>query len=122
MRIVFIVLSIWFLASCTESQEIHLEPQVTLYFSDENRKPLSLTAVDMEYTVLNNWLAKNNADWYSTSGRYPGGVYLKSGTNGIQVTETHVILYSTSLPEPKALFIQKIEPHELQGFRKLLSQ
>jgi len=86
--------------------------------SDSERK-LRLTSKDETYVDLNMWLREHRSSWHSTSGRYPGGVYLKSGSYGIQITDSHVVLYSTTSSQPKAIYIQKMDKGELSGIRSL---
>ena len=119
MNRVFIILSALVLASCTETIDIQLEPEVNAYLSSDSTKTIRLGSTDKEYADLNQWLHDHSSGWYSTSGRYPGGVYIKSGSHGIQVTETHVILYSTTPPEPKAIYIQKVANGDLSGILSL---
>jgi len=78
--------------SCSESIDIQLEPEVILFHSEEIEKPTTLTQKDETYKTLNKWLLENKDDWHLTSGRYPGGVYIKSGNYGIQVTDRQVFL------------------------------
>ncbi|OMH29448.1 hypothetical protein [Motiliproteus sp. MSK22-1] len=119
MSRIFIILSLIVLAGCSQSLDIQLEPEVSVVLSDDREKVLRLTSNDKAYTDLNQWLREHNSDWYSTSGRYPGGVYIKSGDDGIQVTETHVVLYSTTGSEPKAIYIQTHEKDELTEVRNI---
>ena len=116
---IFILLSVMLLISCTETLEIQLPPEVTVFISNGNQQGIHLTATDKEYVVLNEWLREHSSDWHFTSGRYPGGVYIKTGQYGIQVTQTHVILYSTTSPEPKAVYIQKISKSELAEIKNM---
>ena len=117
MSRIFIILSLLVLGSCSESLDIQLEPEVNVYFSDDREQIIRLTPKDKEYAVLNEWLREHRSGWYPTSGRYPGGVYIKSGIYGIQITETHVVLYSTIYPEPRSIYIQKIGKGKLSGIR-----
>ena len=117
MRKVFIILSILALMGCSEPIEIQLDPEVNVYLSDGGGKTVQLTSKDKEYAELNKWLSDHKSDWYSTSGQYRGGVYIKSGKYGIQVTKIHVVLYSTSTPKPRAIYIQQIGVGELKGIR-----
>jgi len=55
----------------------------------------------------------------STSGKYPDGIYLKTGDYGIQIRETNLVLYSTQYEKPRAIYIQNIEPGELLEIKKL---
>ena len=111
------MLSALLLVSCSESQDIQLEPEVSVFFSNDREKEMHLTAKDKEYTDLNLWLSEHRSGWHPTSGPYPGGVYIKSGVHGIQVMERYVVLYSTSTPEPRSIYIQKIDRGELSGIR-----
>jgi hypothetical protein len=107
------------LVSCSKALDIQLEPEVSVFFSNDTEKRIRLTQKDEEYVILNEWLQENRADWYITSGRYPGGVYVKSGNYGIQITKTHVVIYSTTSHEPKAIYIQGIEKGELSRIRNI---
>ena len=118
MRKIFIILSVLILVGCSESLDIQLEPEVNVYLSNDSERKIPLTSLDQEYADLNKWLREHRSDWYPTSGRYPGGVYIKSGIYGIQVTETHVIIYSTTHPEPKPLYIQEIGKDQLSGIKR----
>ncbi len=112
-------MSVLILMGCSESLDVQLEPEVTVYFSDDSEQRLSLTSADNEYAVLNEWLQEHNSDWYPTSGRYPGGVYIKSGRYGIQITKIHIVLYSTTSSEPKAIYVQQIARNELSEIKNL---
>jgi len=109
----FILLLVMVLMSCSKSVDIQLETQVHVFLSDNTEQKILLTQKDEVYVTLNTWLDENKDGWYATSGRYPGGVYIKSGNYGIQVTESKVIIYSTSGNKPKAIYIQDIEKGEL---------
>ena len=113
MRRVFFILSVLLFAACSESLDIQLEPEVQVYPGIDSDRRIRLTPQDEEYQVLNEWLSEHRSGWYATSGHYSGGVYIKSGSYGIQVTETHVVLYSAARPEPKAMYIQKVGKGEL---------
>lgn len=119
MSKILIILSVFVLVSCSESLDIQLEPEVNVFTSNNSEQRISLTAKDKEYAVLNEWLREHGSDWYSTSGRYAGGVYIKSGKYGIQITKTHVIIYSTTSIQPKAIYIQKVGQGELNGIRDI---
>jgi len=108
MRKIFIILSVLVIVSCGESLDIQLESEVNVYLSNDSDQKIRLTPQDKEYANLNEWLRENKSGWHPTSGSYPGGVYVKTGIYGIQITETHVILYSTTHPEPRSMYIQKI--------------
>lgn len=98
---------------------MQLDPDVVVLFSDDNEKKVPLSQKDQAYEELNKWLSEHSAGWYTTSGRYPGGVFLKSSNYGIQVTETHVVLYSTAYKDSRAICIQNIDKGELSGIRNL---
>ena len=108
--------------SCSESLDIQLESEVNVYISDESERIIRLTPQDKEYINLNEWLRENRSGWYPTSGPYPGGVYIKSGIYGIQITETHVILYSTTYSELRSIYIQKIGRGKLGGIKNFTIQ
>ena len=111
-RVIFLLL-IMVLVGCSRSLDIQLEPEVHMFFSNDAEQRIRITQKDEVYVVLSAWLNENRAGWYATSGRYPGGVYVKSGDNGIQITESKVVIYSTTGNEPKAIYIQDIQKGEL---------
>jgi len=117
MSKIFIILSALMLVSCSESLDIQLESEVNVYLSNDSGRKIRLTPQDKEYANLNEWLREHRSGWHPTSGRYPGGVYIKSGMYGIQITETHVVLYSTNHPEPRSIYIQNISKGELSGIK-----
>lgn len=117
-RIIVLVLALA-LMSCSKLFAIQLEPEVEVFFSNDTEQRRHLTKKDEAYVVLNEWLHKNKDNWYATSGRYPGGVYIKSGIYGIQVTELKVIIYTTTGEKPEAIYIQEIEKGELSKIRNL---
>ena len=119
MSRILIVLSVLVLVSCSQSVDIQLEPEVDVFLSHDREQQIRLTSQDDEYSALDAWLRDNRSGWHPTSGRYPGGVYVVSGEHGIQVTDTHVILYSTAHDEPKAMYIQKLGHGDLQGIRNI---
>jgi hypothetical protein len=110
---ILIILSVLLLVSCSKSVDIELLPEVDVFLSNDADRKIRLTEKDTEYAILNEWLKSNSSDWYVTSGHYPGGIYIKTGEYGIQVTKTHVILYSATGSQPKAIYIQGIEKGEL---------
>ena len=114
---IIILLLVVVLVSCSKSLDIQLEPEVSLFLNNDTEQRITLTQNDEIYMILNEWLHENKSDWYATSGRYPGGVYIKSGKYGIQVTEAHVVIYSTTSNEPKAIYIQGIKKDELSRIR-----
>ena len=99
--------------SCSKTLDIQLETEVTLFHSDGTLEPTTLTEQDQKYRTLNKWLLENKDDWHLTSGRYPGGIYIKSGNNGIQITEKRVIIYNAAKTEPVALYLKEIKKGEL---------
>ena len=117
-RILFI-LSIFLLVSCSASLDIQLGPEVSVFHSTNNELNKQLTPNDNEYLALDKWLQEHNTGWHSTSGRYRGGVYLTTENYGIQITKTHVILYSIKLAKPEAIYIQELGKGELNEVRSL---
>lgn len=117
-KFLFIIFS-FLLVACTQTVELQLESEVDVYVNNEDEKGINLTSDDDEYIELNQWLIDNQSEWYSTSGRYPGGIYIKSGSYGIQVTKTQVVLYSTTGPELNAINIQNLNKGELVKLRKM---
>lgn len=116
---IFIILLMLVLVSCSESLDIQLEPEVNVFFSSNSEQRMRLTEKDKEYVDLNEWLLEHKSDWYVTSGSYPGGVFIKSGSYGIQVTQVNVVLYSTTSPEPRAIYIQQIGKGELSLIKNM---
>jgi hypothetical protein len=114
---IIIILLVVVLAGCSKSFDIQLEPEVSLFLNNDTEQRIRLTQKDEVYVELNEWLHENRSDWYVTSGRYPGGMYVKSGKYGIQVTDKHVVIYSTTGNEPKAIYIQVIQKGELSSIR-----
>jgi len=119
MNKIFILLTVLLLVSCSESLDIKLEPEVNVFLSHDREKKIRLTPEDKEYVALNEWLREHRSDWYPTSGRYPGGVYIKTGNYGIQITKLNVILYSTTHPEPRAMYVQNVSRGELSEIRNI---
>jgi len=119
MRKIFFVLSLFVLVSCSKALDVPLDPEVSVFFSSDSEKIIHLTSKDKEYLVLEEWLTEHRSGWHPTSGRYPGGIYLTSGSYGIQITEKQVILYSTNDAKPKAMYIQHIGNGELIGIRNI---
>ena len=115
-KIIILLLAV-VIVSCSKSLDIQLEPEVSLFLNNDTEQRIRLTQKDEVYVALNEWLHENKTDWHVTSGRYPGGVYVKSGNYGIQITETQVVIYSTTSNEPKAIYIQGIEKGELSRIR-----
>lgn len=119
MNKILILISALFLVSCSQSIDIQLEPEVNVFLSNDSEQRIRLTQKDIEYVILREWLHENRSDWYVTSGRYPGGIYIKSGNYGIQVTNTHVVIYLIKKSEPQAIYIQDIEKGELSRIRNI---
>ena len=117
MNRIIILFLVVVLVSCSQTFDIQLEPEVSLFINNDTEQRIPLTQKDEVYVILNEWLHENSSDWHITSGRYPGGVYVKSGNHGIQITEKHVVIYSTASNEPKAIYIQGIEKGELSRIR-----
>ena len=117
MNRIIILLLVMVIVSCSKTLDIQLEPEVNLFLNNDTEQRIRLTQKDEVYVILNKWLHENKSDWYATSGRYPGGVYVKSGSYGIQVTETQVVIYLTISNEPRAMYIQRIKKGELSRIR-----
>lgn len=107
------------MAGCTETVSIQLEPEVDAYVVTDSQTKIRLVETDSTYIELNNWLQENQTGWHNTAGRFPGGVYIKSGVNGIQVTGMEVIVYSTAGSEPDAKFVRHVGKTELSSVRKI---
>jgi len=107
------------LMGCSKLVEVKLDPEVTVFLSDSARQEIQLTSKDAEYIMLQEWLAQNKAGWLSTSGQYPGGVYLTSDNYGIQVTDSKVVLYTSITDNPRAIYAQEIERSDLKELKNL---
>lgn len=118
-QVLLVVLSALLLVSCSKPFEIQLDPEVTVFISDESKQNVQLTAENQEYVNLNNWLRENNDSWQTTSGQYDEGVYLTSGDYGIQITDSHVIIYTDIKRKPQALYIQRVGRDELLGLKQM---
>ena len=111
--------SLLLMAGCTETVNIQLEPQVDAYLVTNSKKAINLVETDAAHAELNVWLRENNTGWHVTSGRYPGGIYIKSGTDGIQVSGMEVIIYSTAGAEPDAKYVRNVGKTELPLVREI---
>lgn len=114
MNKIIILILVMCLLGCSKVVDVQLEPEVQMFLSSDLKQKITITSQDKAYVDLKEWLDENKANWQATSGRYPGGVYVKSGNYGIQVTELKVILYSTVNKEPKAIYIQEITKDKLR--------
>jgi len=119
MARIYILLLGLLLVGCTESARVVLTEQVSVYVSHSDGQQQQLSAKDNAYNVLNDWLEQHQDDWMVTSGRFPGGVYIKSGEHGIQITKTHVILYTTKSEKPEAMYIQGLDKDDLVELKQL---
>ena len=119
MTRIFYVLSVLLLVGCSKSLDIKLDPNVNIFLSSDSEQKIHLTAKDKEYIALNEWLSEHSSSWQPTSGNYDGGVYLTSGSYGIQITETQVIIYSSIHNDPQAIYIQKLGKDELSGIKNI---
>ena len=106
------------LYGCSKSLDIQLAPEAQMYFFHDANQKITITEQDEVYVALKKWLAENKSGWFAASGSYAGGVYVKSGNYGIQVTQTKVIIYSTESKEPKAIYAQGIDRGELNTVLK----
>ena len=122
MRKISVLLSALLLAGCGNTFDLTLAPQVTLFMGDSHGPQIQLTQKNEEYRVLEEWLRENRSNWYTTSGRYQGGVYIQSGDYGIQVTNTTVVIYSAQRGEPRAIYIQNIKKSELSSIKNIGKQ
>ncbi len=107
------------LVGCSKSVDVNLDEEITVLSSSNSEQKVKLTAKDSEYSLLKTWLVQNRANWLSTSGRYPGGIYFKSGKYGIQITDSKVILYSNIADKPTAIYAQEIERSDLKILKDL---
>ncbi|WP_206486177.1 hypothetical protein [Thalassotalea sp. G2M2-11] len=105
--------SILAISGCSKVVNIELAPEVKVFLSDDRDKTIYLTSADQAYQTLNAWLKSHQDGWYPTSGTYSGGIYVRSGDKGIQVTERRVIIYSTEKAKPQAIFVQEINNSDL---------
>lgn len=107
------------LMGCSKSVDVQLDAKVTVFLSNGSEQQIHLTDNDAEYIMLKEWLEQNKANWLSASGRYPGGIYLTSGSYGIQVTDSKVVLYSSITEKPTAIYAQEIERSDLKALKDL---
>jgi len=121
MKRMILVLStlIFMLMGCSKPIDVQLDSEITVFLSSDSAQKIQLTAKDAEYALLKKWLEQNKGNWLSTSGRYPGGVYLTSGGYGIQVIDSKVVLYSNITVKPTAIYAQEIERSELRIVKDL---
>ncbi|WP_114327172.1 hypothetical protein [Candidatus Colwellia aromaticivorans] len=107
------------LMGCSKLVDVQLDAEVTVFLSNGGERKIQLTAKDAEYIMLKEWLEQHKADWLSTSGLYSGGVYLTSGSYGIQVTDSKVVLYTNITDKPTAIYAQEIERSALKALKNL---
>lgn len=117
-----IVASSVMLTGCSQQVEVQLAPTVKVHFSDDRSKTIQITANDPAYQALAQWLKEHQSGWYPTSGQYPGGVYLVSGEQGIQVTQQRVVIYATKNKKPTATFVQEINRQDLLIVKNIAQQ
>jgi len=104
---------------CSKSIDVQLDPELTVFVSAGSDKTIQLTKQDAAYKMLSEWLRENKAGWLPTSGHYAGGIYLTSGSYGIQVIDTKVVLYSSITDNPSAIYAQEIERSDLRALKDL---
>ena len=114
-----VVISALLLISCSKPFEIQLDPEVTVYVSSQSAETVNLTSANQEYLNLNKWLRENSSGWQATSGKYDDGVYLTSAEHGIQITDSHVIIYTDIAKKPKAMYIQRVGKDDLLGWKAM---
>jgi hypothetical protein len=114
-----LLVSLLLMAGCTETVNIQLEPKVGAYIVTDSKTKIELVETDPAHLELNSWLEENQTGWHNTTGRFAGGVYIKSGINGIQVTGMEVIIYSTKGLEPNARFVRSVGRTELPFVRAI---
>lgn len=107
------------LMGCSKFVEMSLAPEVTVFISGANEKSFKLSDQDEAHKALSYWLATHQDGWYSTSGKFPGGVYLVSGTEGIQVTENKVVIYTNVNSDPQATHVYEIDKNDLKIVKQL---
>ena len=113
MKKIFLLLITLLLLGCSKTVDVALSPEAFIYSSNDSSQKIQLSPDEAAYQDLNNWLAENKDGWYATSGRYAGGVYVRSGVHGIQIKELKVVIYSTSSEKPSALYVKDINRGEL---------
>lgn len=112
-----LLISLFLTTGCTETIDVQLQPKVDAYLVTNSKQAINLVETDAAHIELNNWLRENNTNWHITSGRYPGGIYIKSGTDGIQVSGMQIIIYSTTGAEPDAKYVRHVGKTELPLLR-----
>ena len=117
MKKTLIVLGMLALMACTQTLDLQLEPEVSVYRSDDRENPKTLTAANAEYGIFNTWLRENQSKWHPTKGRFKGGIFIQSGKKGIQITTSEVILYANRGGRMEATHAAQIGPNELQSLK-----
>jgi hypothetical protein len=105
--------SLLLVAGCSETINIQLEPKVDAYVVSASKQKVSLVETDTAYIELQRWLQENQTGWHNTSGRFSGGVYIKSGKRGIQVTGMEIVIYTINGFEPDAQYVRNVGKTEL---------
>lgn len=119
MSRILVLFLVLLLAGCSEPLDLKLETEVSVFLTSDGEEKITLTQQDEAYLELDRWLADNSSEWYATSGRYRGGVYVQSRNHGIQITDKHVVIYSTAGSEARAMYIQGITDNELRNIRNI---
>jgi hypothetical protein len=114
-----VLASLAFMVGCSETVNIQLEPKVNAYLVTNSQQAISIDEADAAHKELNTWLSEHQTGWHNTSGRFPGGIYIKSGKDGIQVTGMEVVIYSTSGAAPDARYVRNVGKKELPLVRAI---
>lgn len=122
MRKALLVMAVLALVACTQTLDLQLAPEVTVYLSDDRENPITLTPESSEYVLFNTWLREHQSDWHPTKGRFRGGIFIKSGKDGIQVTKSEVILYASRGGKMEATHAAQIGPNELMPLKEIGKQ
>ena len=117
MNRILLVVLVFLLQACSQSVNVVLEPEVSVYNSRDSQRELILTASEVPYIELQNWLDSHKEGWHSTSGRYADGIYVASGEWGVQIIDAHVVLYTSTKAKPNAIYIQKLEKGKLSALQ-----
>lgn len=118
IRVLFLC-SVLFMVGCTSAVEVQLEPELTVFLTNDQNNTVSLSNTDEAYQELQSWLRENRDDWYITTGSFAGGVYVQTGEQGIQVTRSQVVFYSKVGDSISATHVQAISGGELRSVKTL---
>jgi len=119
VRLMLVGWALIVLAGCSQSVNIQLAPEVSVFHSSDPKHEIRLAADHPAYQEFNAWLTDNPDGWYGVSGRFQGGVFIQTGVQGIQVLNTEVVLYAKQQGGLSATHVHEIGPGELNNIKQL---